>query len=147
MDSNKTAGEEAKRQIKKNAASNLEQVLAATPHKTPTVPPPASYRENCKNRTTSTNIHSATMWGYRMLSRGPAWSDERSGKMVREGQGYPCYQHNMMMMIYIYIYICIYIYRERETKRQREKNKVIQREEFNIKEYQRYNISVQMNHH
>ena len=37
MDSNKTAREEARRQLHKNAASNLEQVLAATPHKTPTV--------------------------------------------------------------------------------------------------------------
>ena len=46
MDSNKTAGEEARRQLHKNAASNLEQVLAATPHKTPTVQPPASYHEN-----------------------------------------------------------------------------------------------------
>ena len=43
MDANKTAGEEARRQLHKNAASNLEQVLAATPHKTPTVQPPASY--------------------------------------------------------------------------------------------------------
>ena len=42
----KTAGEEARRQLHKNAASNLEQVLAATPHKTPTVRPPASYHEN-----------------------------------------------------------------------------------------------------
>ena len=33
MDSNKTAGEEARRQLHKNAASNLEQVLAATSHK------------------------------------------------------------------------------------------------------------------
>ena len=31
MDSNKTAGEEARRQLHKNSASNLEQVLAATP--------------------------------------------------------------------------------------------------------------------
>ena len=46
MDSNKTAGEEARRQLHKNAACNLEQVLVATPHKTPTVRPPASYREN-----------------------------------------------------------------------------------------------------
>ena len=46
MDSNKTAGEEARRQLHKNAASNLEQVLAATPYKTPTVRPPASYHEN-----------------------------------------------------------------------------------------------------
>ena len=38
--------EEARRQLHKNAASNLEQVLTATPHKTPTVRPPASYHEN-----------------------------------------------------------------------------------------------------
>ena len=31
MDSNKTAGEEARRQLHKNTASNLEQDLAATP--------------------------------------------------------------------------------------------------------------------
>ena len=46
MDSNKTAGEEARRQLHKNAACNLEQVLAATPHKTPIVRPPTSYHEN-----------------------------------------------------------------------------------------------------
>ena len=45
-DANKTAGEEARRQLHKNAACNLEQVLAATPHKTPTVRPPTSYHEN-----------------------------------------------------------------------------------------------------
>ena len=47
MDANKTALEEARRQLHKNAASNLEQVMAATPHKTPTVQPPTSYNENC----------------------------------------------------------------------------------------------------
>ena len=52
MDSNKTAGEEARRQLHKNAASNIEQVLAATPHKTPTVRPPASYHENYSSETT-----------------------------------------------------------------------------------------------
>ena len=31
MDFNKTAGEEARRQLHKNAASNIEQVLVATP--------------------------------------------------------------------------------------------------------------------
>ena len=46
MDSNKTTGEEARRQLHNNAASNLEQVLAARPHKTPTVRPIASYHEN-----------------------------------------------------------------------------------------------------
>ena len=37
MDANKTAGEEARRQLRKNAASNIDQLLAATPHKTPTI--------------------------------------------------------------------------------------------------------------
>ena len=46
MDANKTAGEEVRWQLHKNAASNLEQVLVATPHKTPTIRPPASYHEN-----------------------------------------------------------------------------------------------------
>ena len=32
--------------VHKNAACNPEQVLAATPHKTPTVRPPAPYHEN-----------------------------------------------------------------------------------------------------
>ena len=46
IDSNKTAGEEARRQLHKNAASNIERVLAATLNKTPTVRPPASHHEN-----------------------------------------------------------------------------------------------------
>ena len=33
LDVNETAGEEARRQLHKNVASNIEQVLAATPHK------------------------------------------------------------------------------------------------------------------
>ena len=62
----------------------------------------------CKSRTTSTNIHSAAMWGYGMLSWRPAKGDERMGGVAREGQGYPCYQHDMMMMMMIYIiYMCI----------------------------------------
>ena len=43
---NKTAGEEARRQLHKNVASNIEQVLAATPHKAPTIRPPTSNHEN-----------------------------------------------------------------------------------------------------
>ena len=46
MDSNKTAEEEARRQLHKNVASNTEQVLAATPHKTTTIRPPDSRHEN-----------------------------------------------------------------------------------------------------
>ena len=33
LDANKTAGEEARRQLHKNVASNIKQILAATPHK------------------------------------------------------------------------------------------------------------------
>ena len=46
LDANKTAGKEARRQLHKNVASNIEQVLAATPHKAPTVRPPPSHHEN-----------------------------------------------------------------------------------------------------
>ena len=46
LDANKTSGEEARRQLHKNVASNTEQVLAATPHKAPTIRPPASHHEN-----------------------------------------------------------------------------------------------------
>ena len=40
------AGEEAGQRLHKNVASNIEQVLAATPHKAPTIHPPASHHEN-----------------------------------------------------------------------------------------------------
>ena len=40
MDDNKTVGEEVRQQLHKNVASNIEQVLTATPHKAPTIRPP-----------------------------------------------------------------------------------------------------------
>ena len=40
------AGEKARRQLHKNAVSNFEQVLTATPHNTPAIRPPASHHEN-----------------------------------------------------------------------------------------------------
>ena len=46
IDANKTAGEEVWRQLHKNVASNIEQVLAATPNKAPAIRPPASHHEN-----------------------------------------------------------------------------------------------------
>ncbi len=46
LDVNKTVGEEARRQLHKNVASNIEQVLVATPYKVPTIRPPASHHEN-----------------------------------------------------------------------------------------------------
>ena len=50
LDANKAAGEEARRQLRKNAASNIEQVLATTPHKAPTIQPPASHHKTVKVR-------------------------------------------------------------------------------------------------
>ena len=46
LDANKTAGEEAWRQLHKNVASNIKQVLVVTPHKALTIQPPASHHEN-----------------------------------------------------------------------------------------------------
>ena len=46
LDANKTAGEEARQQLHKNAASNIEQVLDATPNKAPTIRPPTSHHKN-----------------------------------------------------------------------------------------------------
>ena len=38
--------EEARQQLRKNVVSNIEQVLAATSHKAPTIRPPATHYEN-----------------------------------------------------------------------------------------------------
>ena len=46
IDANYAAGEKARRQQHKNAASNSEQVLEATSQKTPTVRPLTSHHEN-----------------------------------------------------------------------------------------------------
>ena len=45
LDANETAEEEARRQLH-NVASNIEQVLEATPHKALTIRPPTSHHEN-----------------------------------------------------------------------------------------------------
>ena len=50
------------------------------------------------------------------------------------------YQHTISNPVNIYIYIYIYIHMKL-------KNNIIQKEEFNVKESQRYNVSVLMNHH
>ena len=54
MDANQTAGEETWRQLHKNVESNIEQVLATTPHETPTLRPPASHHENYTGQTSQT---------------------------------------------------------------------------------------------
>ena len=54
LDANKTAGEKAGRQLHKNAASNIEQVLEASPHIAPTIRPPTSHHENYPSSTNQT---------------------------------------------------------------------------------------------
>ena len=46
MDANETYGEKAWQQLHKNAASNIKQVLEATPHKAVAVRSPISHHEN-----------------------------------------------------------------------------------------------------
>ena len=46
LDADKTAGEEARRQLYENVESNIVQVLAATPYKAPTMRSPTTYHEN-----------------------------------------------------------------------------------------------------
>ena len=46
MDANETDREKDGRQIHKNAASNIEQVLEATPQKTAALRPPTTHHEN-----------------------------------------------------------------------------------------------------
>ena len=50
LDAKKTTGEKARRQLLKNAARNIEQVLEATPHKTPTIRPPTFLHEVRRTR-------------------------------------------------------------------------------------------------
>ena len=54
MDANETDGEKAWRQLHKNAASNIEQVLEATPHKEAAVRPPTTHHENYPRLTNQT---------------------------------------------------------------------------------------------
>ena len=46
---NKTAEEKAWRQLHKNTASNIEQVLEATPYKAAAARPPTTHHENYQN--------------------------------------------------------------------------------------------------
>ena len=46
MDANETDGEKGWRQLHKNAANNIEQVLEATLHKEAAIQPPTTHHEN-----------------------------------------------------------------------------------------------------
>ena len=49
MDANKAAGENAWRQLHKNAVSNIELNLGAAPHKAAAVRQPTTHHENYQN--------------------------------------------------------------------------------------------------
>ena len=49
LDANKTAEEEARWQLHKNAASNIEQDLEVAPHKAAGVWPPTTHHESYQN--------------------------------------------------------------------------------------------------
>ena len=86
LDARKTAGQEARRQLHKNVSSNIEQVLEATPHKTPTIRPPASHHENCPIRRTR---HAGHYWRCRdepisdVLLWTPTYGRAKSGWPAR----------------------------------------------------------------
>ena len=129
----KPAGEEARRQLHKNAASNLEQVLAATPHKDTNCTATCLLsrklfkldEQTCRTLLEKQDelISDVLLWTPHMaeqkqddqhepyiqqLCKDTGCSPEdlpeamnRQGKVARESQGYPCYQHDMMMMKYV----------------------------------------------
>ena len=49
MDANQTYGEKAWRQLHKNAASDIEQVMVTVPHKAAAVRPPTTHHKNYQN--------------------------------------------------------------------------------------------------
>ena len=54
MDAYEAAGEEAGRKLHKNAESSIKQVLATTPHETPTIRTLAPHHENYTSSTNQT---------------------------------------------------------------------------------------------
>ena len=86
LDANKTAGEEARRQLHENVASNIEQVLAVTPHKAPTIRPPAPITKTIQIRQTR---HAEHCWRSRdelisdVFLWTPTYSRANTGRPTR----------------------------------------------------------------
>ena len=76
LDANSMAGEEARRQLHKNAASNIKQVLAATPHKAQTIWPPAFYHENYPRDSRDELINDVLLWT-------PTYGRAKAGRQAR----------------------------------------------------------------
>ena len=86
LDANKTAGEEARQQLHKNVESNIEQILAATPHKALTIRPPAYHHTNYTSRWTR---HAGHCWRSKdelisdVLLWTPAYGQAKAGRPAR----------------------------------------------------------------
>ena len=86
LDANKMAQEEARWQLHKNVASNIEQVLAATPHKAPTIWPPPPITKTIQVRQTR---HAGHCWRSRdklisdLLVWTPTYGWAKAGRPAR----------------------------------------------------------------
>ena len=86
MDADKTDGEKAWRQLRKNAASNIEQVLQAAPHKAAAVLPPPPITKTIKIRRTR---HAGHGWRSRdnlirdVLLLTPSHARAKAGRPAR----------------------------------------------------------------
>ena len=79
----KTDGEKAWRQLHKNAASFIEQVLQATPHKAAPVRPPTTDRENYPSQTNQTcrTLLEKLGWAHRWCTpMDPSYSRAKAGQ-------------------------------------------------------------------
>ena len=76
----------SRRQLHKNAASNIEQVLAVTPHEAPTIRPPASHQKTIQIRRTR---HAGHCWRSRdelisdVLLWTPTYGRAKAGRPAR----------------------------------------------------------------
>ena len=77
------AGEEANWQLHKNVESNIEQVLAETPHKAPTIRPPTSHHENPPSQTNQTGWRSRDELISDVLLWTPTYGWEKAGRPAR----------------------------------------------------------------
>ena len=86
LDANITARKEARRQLYKDVASNIKQVLATTPHKAPTIRPPASITKTIQVRRTR---HAGHYWRSRdelisdVLLWTPTYGRAKAGRPAR----------------------------------------------------------------
>ena len=122
MDANKTAGEETRWQLHKNAACNPEQVLAAIPHKTPTVRPCVCMyaHKRCTLMDPHTRAaqkqddqHERTI---QQLCEDTGCCPEDLPRAMNDREEYICQHiHTCVCMyayyIYIYIHISLYIHK------------------------------------